>query len=194
MSITVINPAQWQTQRWQNGGGITHQLCRQDNEAGLLWRVSIAEVASDGPFSRFEQLDRVILLLSGAGFCLHGVGDNPQQLLQPLQPFSFAGEAEVFCTLNQGAVRDFNLMTRRNALQAELKVLHVQSEFQAFSLSSITLCYVASGQVQICVNTQVFKLAAEQTLQLQDENGTIEITSDDMAQVIFIRLMASISQ
>ncbi|MFT7399651.1 MAG: environmental stress-induced protein Ves, partial [Rheinheimera aquimaris] len=73
MTVNIITPQQWQTQRWQNGGGITHQLCRKDDEQGLLWRVSVAEVATDGPFSRFDNIDRVIMLLAGAGFSLMGV-------------------------------------------------------------------------------------------------------------------------
>ncbi len=41
--------------------------------AGLetfIWRVSVADVASDGPFSRFPGIDRTIMLLEGAGMRL----------------------------------------------------------------------------------------------------------------------------
>lgn len=190
MSIEVITPAQWQTQRWQNGGGITHQLCRQDDEQGLLWRVSIAEVASDGPFSRFDNIDRIIMLLSGGGFSLHGVGANPQLLDTPLMPFAFAGETAIHCTLLNGAVRDFNLMTRRGAVQADLQVLTIGRTQHTLPLSAQTLLYVAAGSVDAVLGTEHITLEAQQTLSLQHEIGSVQLSSNDNAQVIYIGLSA----
>ena len=186
MSINVITPAHWQTQRWQNGGGITHQLCRQDDEQGMLWRVSIAEVASDGPFSRFDNIDRIIMLLTGAGFSLHGVGAKPQVLDAPLMPFAFAGETAIHCTLLNGPVRDFNLMTRRGAVQAQLQVLTIGSAVQTLPLSAQTLVYVASGKLDIVAGNQRITLAEQHTLSLSNEAGTVQLSSSDNAQVIII--------
>ncbi|MEO3865382.1 HutD/Ves family protein [Rheinheimera fenheensis] len=184
--IETITPAQWQTQRWQNGGGVTHQLCRQDDEQGLLWRLSIAEVASDGPFSRFDHIDRIIMLLEGSGFRLHGVADSPKLLDTPLVPFAFAGETPIHCTLINGAVRDFNLMTRRAAVKPQLQVLSIGSEAQTLALSAQTLIYVASGSVDIALGHQTLKLAAQHTLSLSNESGSVQLSSIEGAKVIFI--------
>ncbi|MBU1312122.1 MAG: HutD family protein [Gammaproteobacteria bacterium] len=186
MSIDIFAPAQWQTQRWQNGGGITHQLCRQDDEQGLLWRLSIAEVASDGPFSRFDNIDRIIMLLSGGGFSLHGVGANPQVLDTPLMPFAFAGETPIHCSLIKGAVRDFNLMTRRGAVQAQLQVLTISSAVQTLALSAQSLVYVASGRVNALIGAKHITLQAQHTLSLTNESNSLQISSSDNAQVIII--------
>lgn len=191
MSIQIIGPQQWQTQRWQNGGGITHQLCRQDDEHGLLWRVSVAEVASDGPFSRFDNIDRVIMLLAGAGFSLMGVGDNPQLLATPLAPFSFAGETPIHCSLINGAVRDFNLMTRRHALTAALEVLTLNSEAQLLPMGKQTILFVVKGGVEAAVNGQRFTLDTEHSLLLHNEKGTLQLSAGSSAKVIFIRLEAT---
>ena len=188
MIVDVITPAHWQTQRWQNGGGITHQLCRQDDEQGLLWRVSIAEVASDGPFSRFDNIDRIIMLLTGGGFSLHGVGDNPQLLDTPLTPFTFAGETPIHCTLLNGAVRDFNLMTRRAAVQADLQVLTIGRAAQQLPLSAQTLIYVASGSLEVVLENQRISLAARQTLSLTDGIGSVQLSSKHNTKVIYIGL------
>ncbi|MDR6982422.1 environmental stress-induced protein Ves [Rheinheimera pacifica] len=188
MSIEIITPEQWQTQRWQNGGGITHQLCRQDDGQGLLWRLSIAEVASDGPFSRFDNIDRIILLLTGEGFCLHGVGDNPQVLDTPLTPFAFAGETTIHCSLVNGAVRDFNLMTRRDTMQAQLQVLTIGSAVQTLPLSPQTLLYIASGSVNAVLGAKRITLEAQQTLSLNNETGNVQLSSSDAAEVIYIGL------
>lgn len=191
MRIEVITPAQWQTQRWQNGGGITHQLCRQEDKHGMLWRLSIAEVASNGPFSRFDNIDRIILLLKGEGFSLHGVGDKPQVLNTPLTPFAFAGETAIHCMLLHGAVRDFNLMTRRGAVQAELQVLTIGSAVQALPLSTQTLIYVASGSVNAVLAARHITLQAQHTLSLNNKTDTLQLSSIDSAEVIYISLSAT---
>lgn len=191
MSIQIISPAQWQTQRWQNGGGITHQLCRQDDELGMLWRVSVAEVACDGPFSRFDNIDRVIMLLDGAGFSLQGVGANPQVLNKSLEPFAFAGEAPIHCSLIDGAVRDFNLMTRRGALTASLEVLRLNSEAQILPLGEQTLVFVAKGEVEAAVNGKHFRLETEHSVLLSNESGTLQLSAISAATVVFIRLDAT---
>ncbi len=191
MSTNLITPVQWQTQRWQNGGGITHQLCRYDDANGMLWRLSIAEVVSDGPFSRFDNIDRIILLLDGEGFSLHGVGANPQVLDTPLMPFAFAGETAIQCTLLNGAVRDFNLMTRRNAVQAQLQVLAIGSTVQTLPLSTQTLIYIASGSVNAVLGTKRITLDAQHTLSLNNETGTLQLSSSDNAEVIYIGLLCT---
>ena len=151
-----------------------------------MWRVSIAEVASDGPFSRFDNIDRIIMLLTGGGFSLHGVGTNPQLLDTPLTPFTFAGETPIHCTLLNGAVRDFNLMTRRDTLQAELQVLTIGSAVQTLPLSPQTLIYIASGSVNAVLNAKHITLEAQHTLSLIDETDTVQLSSSDSAQVIII--------
>ena len=188
MIIDVITPAHWQTQRWQNGGGITHQLCRQDDATGMLWRLSIAEVASDGPFSRFDNIDRIIMLLTGGGFSLHGVGDKLQLLNRPLQPFHFAGETAIHCTLLNGPVRDFNLMTRRAAVQADLKVLTIDRTQRTLALSAQTLLYVAAGSVDAVLGTEHITLEAQHTLRLSNESRSLHLRSGASATVIFICL------
>ena len=191
MSIQIITPQQWQTQRWRNGGGITHQLCRHDDAHGMLWRVSVAEVASDGSFSRFDNTDRIIMLLNGAGFSLHGVGANPQVLDKPLGPFAFAGEMPIHCSLINGAVRDFNLMTRRHALTAALEVLTLNSDAQVLPMGGQTILFVVKGQVDAAYNGQNYCLDTEHSLLLSNESGTLQLSAGSSAKVVFIRLDAT---
>ena len=107
---------------WKNGGGVTREIVCQPPGAGMSsfdWRVSIAHIASDGPFSAFAGVDRVITLLEGAGVRLHSAdGALDHALGTPLVPFAFAGEATVVGTLLGGDCHDFNVMTRRAACRA----------------------------------------------------------------------------
>jgi environmental stress-induced protein Ves len=117
---------------WKNGGGVTREIVCQPPGAGMDafdWRVSIAQIASDGPFSRFEGVDRVITLLEGAGVRLQGSDGGldhrvDHRLDQPLAPFAFAGEAPVAGTLLDGPCDDFNVMTRRSTCRATVTVCH----------------------------------------------------------------------
>jgi environmental stress-induced protein Ves len=118
---------------WKNGGGVTREIVCMPPGAGMGdfdWRVSIAHIAGDGPFSAFPGIDRIITLLSGGGVLL--LGDDGQvnhRLDTLLSPFAFAGEAAIHARLLAGDCHDFNLMTRRAVCSASLQVLRSACEW-----------------------------------------------------------------
>lgn len=122
---------------WKNGGGVTREIVCQPPGAGMDsfdWRVSIAHIASDGPFSAFPGIDRVITLLSGGGVHLSSAdGQVNHRLGSPLAPFAFAGEAAIHARLLEGDCHDFNVMTRRAVCSASLQVLRSACDWQASS-------------------------------------------------------------
>jgi environmental stress-induced protein Ves len=90
---------------------------------GFDWRASIATIASDGPFSTFAGVDRVIVLLDGSGVRLQSDdGRIDHGLDVPLQPFAFDGDAAITCTRLGGESSDFNVMTRRAICHADVRV------------------------------------------------------------------------
>lgn len=53
---------------WKNGGGETAEILCHPQGAGFgdfNWRISTARVASSGPFSTFEGIDRILTVLEG---------------------------------------------------------------------------------------------------------------------------------
>ncbi len=130
-----FNCADLPTMPWKNGGGLTREIVCQPAGAGMDtfdWRVSIAIVASDGPFSMFGGIDRVITLLRGGGMHLSsGDGAIDHRLDMPLQPFAFPGEARVDARLLAGGCDDFNVMTRRSSCRADVRVLREAGEVSA---------------------------------------------------------------
>lgn len=114
---------------WKNGGGFTREIVSQPHgaEAGNFdWRVSVATIASSGPFSAFPGVDRTIMLLQGDGVQLQS-GPDPafafsHRLDRPAQPFSFAGDVPVHCTLLGGESSDLNVMTRRGKYRSVTQV------------------------------------------------------------------------
>ena len=131
---------------WKNGGGSTTELWCEPPSAGLddfVWRVSVARIASDGPFSLFPGVDRVIALLQGAGVHLSGQGHVPlTELTTPLMPFAFPGEAHVTATRMGGDSLDFNVMTRRGRAQANWQTIaHRPGPGQEFKAAQgLVLC------------------------------------------------------
>ncbi|CAK4637590.1 hypothetical protein LEN26_002864 [Aphanomyces euteiches] len=111
--------------RWLNGGGQTRELVAWP--IGLPeWtlRVSIADIAQDGPFSAFHGIRRWFAILEGGGVRLADsvnltVGD-------PL--YEFDGALAPACSLLDGQpVRDFNVMFRENP-EHTVKVIDAKSE------------------------------------------------------------------
>lgn len=112
-------------QAWKNGAGRTREIAVEPAGAGLDhfdWRVSVAEVAGDAPFSAYPGVERCITLLRGAGLQLRSEdGQLEHRLDQPLVPWRFDGGTPLQARLLGGPCLDFNLMTRRGRWQGEVQ-------------------------------------------------------------------------
>lgn len=149
MSPRLIRASEGRPQPWKNGLGRTTELAVQTSAARdeFIWRVSIADVDSDAPFSCFPGIDRHIALLEGAGFVMRLDSGRQHALTTPFEPFAFPGEAEVQVRLQGGATRDFNLMVRRNAGRGELTVWSGPGTHRL--PTSTVLVHVAMGGIEI---------------------------------------------
>lgn len=116
----VIPATQYRRERWRNGLGWTNEILRLPEQGDWQLRLSIAEIEQDAAFSAFPGVERELVLLRGEGLRLRFADGRCETLLPPYQRLRFAGEAEVTGELVDGVTQDFNLMWRRDALQAEL--------------------------------------------------------------------------
>ena len=111
---------------WKNGGGVTREIVREPAGASLDdfdWRVSVADIAAAGPFSRFVGVDRHLLLLEGDGVNLTSAEAGLHvNLLADDTVLAFSGDVDMSSQLLGGAVRDFNVMTKRGVWQAQVEV------------------------------------------------------------------------
>jgi uncharacterized protein len=141
----LLTPADYRRMPWKNGGGHTTEIAAEPPGAGtasFVWRVSVADIAKDGPFSAFPGIDRTLVLLSGHGMRLATAVDT-MELHAPYEPVAFAGEALIDCTLTQGPTRDFNLMVRRDAASGTVVV--VRDGGAAVAPARTYVCYAAEG-------------------------------------------------
>lgn len=106
---------------WANGGGITYEVLKSPADvADFDWRLSVAEVAAEGPFSYFPGIDRTLVLLNGS---MQVVIDGVVHDVEPFVPLAFAGESAGHALLNHGPTMDFNIMVRRGRVQLDLQLL-----------------------------------------------------------------------
>lgn len=96
---------------WRNGGGITRELIAFPDPENWRWRISVAEVASDGAFSHFAGVQRWLAILSGTGVRLT-TPDGEVELTPQSSVLAFDGATPVQCNLLKGPVQDLNLMLR----------------------------------------------------------------------------------
>lgn len=129
---------------WRNGLGTTREYLTHPGHGTFDWRLSVAEVAQDGPFSSFAGFDRILVLLSGAGMTLHGPQGSTVMLRRPLDHHRFAGETPIDASLVDGPTTDLNLFWRRDLWQADLHVLCAPVGLPA-GLPALT--YIAAGSV-----------------------------------------------
>lgn len=100
-------------QPWKNGGGVTRELLRWPAEGvgGGDWRLrlSVADIAADGPFSAFPGVTRWFAVLAGEGVVLT-LPDGEHTLRPGDAPLCFDGAAAPGCRLLDGPTVDLNLM------------------------------------------------------------------------------------
>ena len=119
--VTIIDPASFIAMPWRNGLGTTIELLKQDlpDGDGFAWRLSMAEVTTNGAFSNFSGYDRTLLLLDGKGLTLDCDGAS-HRLENPLQLARFSGDDHTTATLHDGPVKDFNIMVQRQHCSARV--------------------------------------------------------------------------
>ena len=132
-------------QPWKNGAGVTREIARGGIDAEQFdWRISLADVDRDAPFSAFPGIDRCIVLLQGSGMVLKSTdGSIDHALVGRLQPFHFAGDVPLDARLVDGPSRDFNVMVRRGVLRSEVACVTREAPIDP---AHITLLMAVDGE------------------------------------------------
>ena len=144
----VIRSSDYRVMAWKNGGGTTTEIFASPPSANFDWRVSIATVNADGPFSSFIGYERHIMTLAGEGMRLEVEGRGKFDL-EPFKPFSFPGDTRVAGSLLNGPVLDFNLMVRRDFGRGVLSVHEGNAGQRLGSGEKLYLVHVLKGECEI---------------------------------------------
>lgn len=121
VGVDVLRWADQVEEPWRNGRGTTTVLASSPaSGTDFDWRISIAQVTGDAEFSAFPGVDRLIMPLDEEPITL--VVDGERHDLARFTPFAFDGGASTRCEV-AGAMRDLNVMWRRDVVRAHLRVL-----------------------------------------------------------------------
>ena len=153
----LIPYAQLRPTPWKNGGGITRQIAIWPPEASLedfQWRISTAEVRSEGPFSSYPCVDRILIVATPGRQTVLSSPDwaAPRPLHYGI-PLYFHGETPITATLPDGPLRDFNVMCRRGQACTSLQVHSGPATLQSggecrllHSLGGTAILHVPTGE------------------------------------------------
>ena len=191
--LTLIRAADYQRVRWKNDGGWTTEIARDpaDASSDFRWRVSIADIESDGPFSTFPGVVRDLLLLSGTGIELDIDDAPPLRLTERFQRVRFDGEARVDCRLVAGPTRDFNVMARRDAVRAEVMARPLVGSMVLFAEADVVwLAHLMSGHAEARAAGVPLAVSIGDTLRIDFAPGDAgRVVIEGAGEVVLVKLV-----
>lgn len=101
----LVRAADVAPEPWANGGGTTRKLLGAEDG---VWRMSLAAIEHDGPFSSFPGQRRLLTVVDGPVLVL--TVDGTEHVVEPRRPFAFDGDAAVTAATPEGAVRALNVI------------------------------------------------------------------------------------
>jgi environmental stress-induced protein Ves len=137
--VPVVRADDVAPQPWANGGGTTRELARADDAA---WRISLADIAAEGPFSAFPGRRRLLTVVEGPVLGLEVDGET--HVVEPHRPFDFSGDAAVVASVPEGAVRALNVIVDPAAVSPFVTVLEL-GRASSLPLADDQAAYVLTG-------------------------------------------------
>jgi environmental stress-induced protein Ves len=144
-----LDPATFRTMPWKNGGGTTTLALTLPEGASFETfdlRISMADVATDGPFSELPGVDRTLVVTSGAGLVLETADGAEVPLDTKSPPFSFTGDDLVTARLMMGPVRDLNVMTRRGVFHHEVNRVRLDEACSLEAEGELSVVVLLEGE------------------------------------------------
>lgn len=201
MRIRHLKPADFRSMPWKNGGGTTHEIAVGPEGAGMedfLWRLSVAEVATSGPFSAFPGVDRTITLLEGDGLKLDFDEGDDLVLDVPWRPAAFDGGRACQGRLIGGPVKDFNVMTRRGRATHRVRAVDLADQELTEALENeVTGILLLEGSVVGRLEGETHEIAPREILLVErgaEEKGTWKLAAGAETRALIVEIDLSIAR
>ena len=154
---------------WANGRGTSYEIASdRGSDDQWSWRLAMAPVNEDGPFSRIDCVNRSLVVVEGAGMVLSV--DRKKLQCAPLQVVQFRGEAVTDALLLDGPITDINLMIRRNDADGELRIVH-----QPGALASASIIVAVNGPARVQCDETLTMLERHDAMLECDANSLVLI-------------------
>jgi len=172
---------------WKNGGGTTAEVAAFPEGSGFEtfgWRISMADVASDGPFSRFPEIDRTLIVVEGEGIELDVEGiAYPLDRASP--KLSFSGDDITTGRLLAGPIRDLNVMTRRGQFRHRTRFVEPGVALLSED-STVAFLVPLDGPFDVTLDSTIHALQALDALMLEATQDLILLAGTGRAVLVEI--------
>ncbi|MCB5203199.1 HutD family protein [Neorhizobium sp. T786] len=188
--MRVMRAADYKRMPWKNGGGETVEIAVFPPQASLDdfgWRISMATVATDGPFSAFSGIDRTLSILDGAGMVLSIAERSPVVLDAVSAPHAFPADVETSARLIDGPITDLNVMTRRGMFRHTVERRTGPGSITGDGTVRLILC--GAGELTAESGSRAVKLEPLDVL-LLDEGENVEIPKAGIFYLVAISAVA----
>jgi environmental stress-induced protein Ves len=174
--VRILRAGDHKRMSWKNGKGETVEIAVFPPGASIDdfdWRISMATVAEDGSFSIFPGIDRTLAILDGNGMLLDVAGSSPVLLTTASDPLAFPADIPVTARLQDGAITDLNVMTRRDGLAHTLIRVDVDRS-KTVPLSPSTCVFLCHrGAVSFRRDSETGALGAGDALLIDDAAASV---------------------
>jgi environmental stress-induced protein Ves len=193
--MRLIRPAEYRRMPWKNGGGETMEIAIAPPGAALDafdWRISMARVAVDGPFSRFPGIDRTLMILDGRGIRLAIAGSASVDLTADSDPLPFSGDVATSANLILGPITDLNVMTRRGRFTHAMTRHRIDAPLDLAIDADTALLLCAAGNAQVTTSDGTVRLAARESLLADDRpRGPWRLVPETPSLLVVIEIRLS---
>jgi len=166
------------------GGGITREVAQCPHANGFAWRLSIADIETEGAFSIFAGMSRILTVIDGDGLVLHHRGGDIE--VPFCVPTGFSGDTEIRSELRSGTIRDFNVIFDPTVVAAEVKVLDGPTTktvtpvkgtiYGVYVLNGHLMCDGVSAEQGVFIQVT----QSERVLQIADDSRLLLIRLTDL--------------
>ena len=168
--MRIIRAADCRRMPWKNGGGETIEIAVSPAGAGLDdfdWRVSMARVEVDGPFSTFPGIDRTLAILEGEGMMLEIEGRSPGTLTVGSLPLSFPADVATAASLIAGPISDLNVMSRRGRSTHSVTRFAVREPVELVAAADATFILCQAGNAHAVADGEELEIGRFDALLIQ---------------------------
>lgn len=185
--MRILRSAGYRRMPWKNGGGVTREVAISPAGASMEtmdWRISLASVEEDGPFSIFTGVERTLCVVSGAGIQLRVGALAPADLLVTSEPYTFDGAAATHSRLLDGPIEDLNVMSRRERFRHSVWRLEVNETSAIATIAQVLLIYCQRGDVSLLSDTVSEHLNCDDSAIFDQPTDAIIVATTQTSEII----------
>ena len=182
--LTVVKPPRLEVLRtdayrampWRNGKGMTREIARDpaDGEA-FRWRLSLADIAQDGPFSAYPGYRRALVLVHGDDLRLTFGGHGQRRLSPARCGARFEGDWTTECSVPLGRCTDLSLIVRKGPAGSPACIVRAPSIVSLASTREVMLSAALYSALFILEGTALIRELGDARARLAHPRDTVLI-------------------